>query len=534
MTPCSAASSPFAAARTGCHGTILRSKTTTKRESRKPLVFSFCVLRPRVNARTCRSVPRQGAYSPERVRYGPLPLPGGVGLTRVRAASDMVCPNSRPLRSPLSRAKVAVPWPKSDAACPSGDTVAGSAMGSLISLISPAAPADALAGTTSIVTSRSRCCAHAPDVPRMRTAPIAYRVIRFMIPPSLPVNFLFRELDGLHARSARVVDFDLQPEHLAAPAVRQARHEFLLRRSARDQGKLHQVPAFAQVRLPGELAPVAVADELDVLGYREAQGGGFQRLRAVEHEAHGLGPIDRQRHRLHRIRARGEEHPEGHAQHQRCRERHADHWAPFGARCAGRRTRRARQGLGYEARVQCGRGKSAHGFQHRHRVLMPLAAIRATRQVLLNRLPPESVEPPVEQVVQSLCEVAAFHFDRFSYPLTRSPAEKGSIGSSARNRWRARCRRDLRVPSGVSSIVSSSSRLYPSTSCIATTARCSGLSRSSARRMRSRCPVRSAFSSGPFCVAGSASRGLSSPSASATSSTIGERARWRTESTYWL
>src|SRR5258708_5203562 len=84
-----------------------------------------------------------------------------------------------------------------------------------------------------------------------------------------------------------------------------------------------------------------------------------------------------------------------------------------------------------------------------------------------------------------------------SYPLTRSPAEKGSIGSNARKRWRARCRRDLRVPSGVSSTFSSSSRVYPSTSCIATTARCSGLSRSSARRMRSRSPLRSARSSRP-------------------------------------
>src|SRR5438128_11494839 len=99
---------------------------------------------------------------------------------------------------------------------------------------------------------------------------------------------------------------------------------------------------------------------------------------------------------------------------------------------------------------------------------MQVADIRATPQVFLKRLPLEGVEPPVEQVVQSHCEVAAFHLI-FSYPLTRSPAEKGSIGSSARNRWRARCRRDLRVPSGVSSIVSSSSRLYPSTSCIVTT-----------------------------------------------------------------
>src|SRR6266704_4702126 len=526
--PRSAASSPSAAARTGCHVTGIRSNATmTKRESRKPLVFSFCVLRRRINAHTYRSVLRRGAHSLERVPYGRLP--GGTGLSRVRAASDTACPNG-PLRSPLSRAMVAVPWPKADAACPWGEAVSASPVGSLIS---PAAPADALAGTTSIVTSRSRCCAHALDIPRTRIVPIAYRVNRFMMHLLLCKRLPLRLPSILHSRSACIIDVDLQAERLAVSAVRQARHEFLLRYSARDQGKLHQVPAFAQIRLPGELAPAAVADELDVLGQREAQGGGFQRLRAVEHEAHGLGLIDRQRHRLHRIRPRGEEHPEGHAQHQRCRERHAEHGAPFGARCAGRRTGRARQGLVYEARVQCGRGEFAHGFQHRHRVRVPLAAIRATRQVLLNRLPPEGVEPPVEQVFQSPCEVAAFHFDRFSYPLTRSPTEKGSIGSSARNRWRARCRRDLRVPSGVSSIVSSSSRLYPSTSCIATTARCSGLSRSRARRMRSRCPLRSASSSGPSLVAGKVSRGLSLPSASVTSSTIGERARWRTESTYW-
>src|SRR6266699_683949 len=298
MTPCSAASSPFAAARTGCHGTILRSKTTTKRESRKPLVFSFCVLRRRINARTRRSVLRQGAHSPERVRYGPLPLPGGVGLTRVRAASDVVCPNSRPLSSSLSRAKVAVPWPKADAACPWGDAVAGSAMGSLIS---PAAPADALAGTTSIVTSRSRCCAQALDIPRTRIVPLAYLVNRFMIPPACK-RLPFRRPSFLHSRAACIIHFDLQPERLAAPAVRQARDQIVLRHPAHDQGKLHQVPAFAQIRLPGKLAPAAVADELDVLGQRQAQCRGFQRLRAVEHEAHGLGPVDRQRHRVHRFR----------------------------------------------------------------------------------------------------------------------------------------------------------------------------------------------------------------------------------------
>src|SRR3989442_6120297 len=41
----------------------------------------------------------------------------------------------------------------------------------------------------------------------------------------------------------------------------------------------------------------SVADEFDVLGQREAQGRGFQRLRAVEHEAHGFGP-DRKSTRL--------------------------------------------------------------------------------------------------------------------------------------------------------------------------------------------------------------------------------------------
>src|SRR5436190_19688806 len=179
--PCSAACAPSAPARTGCHGTILRSKTTTQRQSRRPLVFSFCVLRRRINARTRRSVLRQGAHSPERVRYGPLPLPGGVGLTRVRAASDTACPKSRPLRSPLSRARLEGAWPEAEASRARDEAVSGSAKGSLIS---PAAPTDALAGTTSIVTSRSRCCAHAPDVPRTRIAPIAYRVNRFiMLPP---------------------------------------------------------------------------------------------------------------------------------------------------------------------------------------------------------------------------------------------------------------------------------------------------------------------------------------------------------------
>src|SRR5213593_53429 len=300
--PRSAASSPSAAARTGCHGTGIRSNATmTKQESRKALVFPLCVLRRRINARTRRSVLRQGAHSPERARYGRLP--GGVGLSRIRAASDTACPNCWPLRSTLSRAKVAVLWPKADAACPWRDAVSGSARGNLIS---PAAPADALAGTTSIVTSRSRCCAHAPDIPRTRVAPIAYRVNRFMMHLLLCKSLPFRRPSVLHSRPAR--DFDLQAEHLAVPAVRQARHEIVLRHPAHDQGKLHQVPPFAQIRLPGELAPAAVADELDVLGQREAQGRGFQRLRAVEHEAHGFGPVDRQRHRLHRFRPRGEEH----------------------------------------------------------------------------------------------------------------------------------------------------------------------------------------------------------------------------------
>src|SRR5437899_11235751 len=227
----------------------------------------------------------------------------------LRASSDTRLPNSLPVRAPLSRAKVAVPRPKEEDACPRGEAES-SVIGSLIS---PAAPADALAGTTSIVTSRSRCCAHALDIPRTRIAPIAYRVNRFMIPPACQSNSQFRGPDGLHARPARVIDFDLQPERLAAPAVREARDEIVLRHPANDQGKLHQVPAFAQISLPGKLAPAAVADELDVLGQREAQCGGFQRLRAVEHEANGLGPIDRQRHRLHRFRLRGEEHPEGHA-----------------------------------------------------------------------------------------------------------------------------------------------------------------------------------------------------------------------------
>src|SRR6058998_412169 len=94
MTPCSAASSPFAAARTGCHGTILRSKTTAKRESRKPLVFPFCVLRRRVNACTRRSVLRQGAHSPQTsalralalARLDPRSRRLGYGLSEVAAA----------------------------------------------------------------------------------------------------------------------------------------------------------------------------------------------------------------------------------------------------------------------------------------------------------------------------------------------------------------------------------------------------------------------------------------------------------------
>src|SRR5258708_18456880 len=224
---------------------------TTRQESRESLFFPLCVLRRRIPARTRRSG-RQGAHSLERVRYG---RPGGVGVgwSRWRAASDTPCPNSRPLTSPLSRAAFAVPRPKAEASCARGDAVSGSVMGSLIS---PAAPADALAGTTSIVTSRSRCCAPALDVPRTRIVPIRYLVDRLMMhlllsndfPPTRPT---------LPSRTAR--DFDLHPEHLAAPPVRQAPPEIALRTSAHDQGKLHQVPAFAQICLPGKLAPAAVA-----------------------------------------------------------------------------------------------------------------------------------------------------------------------------------------------------------------------------------------------------------------------------------
>src|SRR2546425_2429011 len=148
------------------------------------------------------------------------------------------------------------------------------------------------------------------------------------IPPACRWTANFREPGGLHARLARVIDFKLQPERFAAPAVRQARHQFVLRRSARNQRKPQQVPALAQICLPAQLASVAVADELDVLGQRQAQRRRLQRLRAVEYQAHGLGPLERQRHRPHRRRLRGEEYAQGHAQHQSCRDRHANHGAP--------------------------------------------------------------------------------------------------------------------------------------------------------------------------------------------------------------
>src|ERR1041384_5352654 len=156
---------------------LFRSKTTTKQENRKPLVFPLCVLRRRINARTRRSVLRQGARSLKRVRYG-RPRFGGCVRSRWRAASDTPCPNSRPLRSPLSRAAFAVPRPEAEASCARTDTESGSVMGNLIS---PAAPVGTLAGTTSLVTSRLRCCDHALDIPRTRIVPIAYRVNRFMM-----------------------------------------------------------------------------------------------------------------------------------------------------------------------------------------------------------------------------------------------------------------------------------------------------------------------------------------------------------------
>src|SRR6266568_2853820 len=354
------------------------------------------------------------------------------------------------------------------------------------------------------------------------------------LPPSSNRLLLpFREPGGLHARLARVIDFKLQPERLAGPAVRQARHQFVLRRPARDQRKLQQVPALAQIRLPAQLAAVAVADELDVPGQREAQGRRLQRLRAVEHQAHGLGPLEHQRHRRHRRwrRLRGEKDAQDHAQHQSRCERKADHCASRRPGGAGRRAGGVRQRPVHKSRARGRRWKRAQSRLQRRRVLMQAAAVRTTLQMLLNRSPRGGVEPPVEAVVQLRREVAAFHW-MGSYPFTRSPAEKGSTDSSARRRRRARCSRDLSVPSGVSRIVSSSSRLYPSTSCIVTTARCSGLSRSRAHRIRSRNPLRSACSSGPSLIAGNVSRGLSSPSASAARSAIGERARRRTRSTY--
>src|SRR5712671_1249719 len=160
----------------------------------------------------------------------PRQCPGFVGTfgTRscARAASDTACPKSRP-RSP-SRARLAVSRPKVEDSCPRCDAVAGSVMGSLIS---PVASADALAGTTSIVTSRSRCCARGPpESARAKTVPIVYCVNRFMTYLLALTAFCshFREPGGLHARLARVIDFKLQPERLAGPAVRQARHQFVL------------------------------------------------------------------------------------------------------------------------------------------------------------------------------------------------------------------------------------------------------------------------------------------------------------------
>src|SRR5712692_5473349 len=165
--PCSKACAPGVAACAGCAVATQRTSETgtTSREIR-------------MNVRTRRSLLRQGARPPGRARYGRLDCGGRFGLwSRARAASDTSCPKSRPVRSSLSRAKFAVSWPKAEASRALADAVGGRVKGSLIS---PAAPADALAGTTSIVTSRSRCCAHALDTPRTRIVPIAYRVNCFM------------------------------------------------------------------------------------------------------------------------------------------------------------------------------------------------------------------------------------------------------------------------------------------------------------------------------------------------------------------
>ena len=74
---------------------------------------------------------------------------------RSRAAWETSCPKSRP-RSPfIARALLAISRPKAAAPCAAGAAVTGS----LISPVTASGPA--LAGTTSIVTSRSGCCAQA-------------------------------------------------------------------------------------------------------------------------------------------------------------------------------------------------------------------------------------------------------------------------------------------------------------------------------------------------------------------------------------
>ena len=110
--------------------------------------------------------------------YGALGPPLG-WRSCARARSDCALPNSRPSSRAVSRAAFAVSCPKAEDSCPRGEAVAGSAIGSLISLAAPAS--DALAGTTSIVTSRSRCCARAAlESARTRIPPIAYRVNRLI------------------------------------------------------------------------------------------------------------------------------------------------------------------------------------------------------------------------------------------------------------------------------------------------------------------------------------------------------------------